>query len=188
MNVKIFFLGLLLLLPFDVFSQEFTANTDYDWDQWQPVNKWGYIYSGGWVYAVKGYKLPFQPLKAVGNARDFYFRFKYSDLDLHELSRKEWKEVKKNGGLIRGRYCTFEYYVTDQYPSLESALSAHSWPCAKAYLDERKPAVLKSEKVLTSIQYTDDDEVRTLNFFFNGCSFAITVHWDYTNYKMTYSY
>ena len=50
-------------------------------------------------------------------------------------------------------------------------------------------AVIKSEYVKTNVAYTDDDEVRTLNFFFSdGSAFAIAVHWDYSGSNMKYTY
>ncbi|MCR5361877.1 MAG: hypothetical protein K6E73_07690 [Bacteroidales bacterium] len=181
MKVKILFITLLFSLTSYVLAQQFSANTSYTWDLWQ-TNQWAYVYSNGWCYAVEG-----KPGHPTGNARDFYFRFNYNELLLREFTKKEWKEIKKNDGWIQ-KSCTFEYYITDKYPTLKSALTAHSWPCAKAYLDSRKPAVLKTERVITKVYYTDDDEVRTLNFWIDGCGFAITVHWDYMDYDMRYGY
>lgn len=201
MKKFLFILVIISSLFTHVDAQQFTARTSVDWDQWQE-NKWGYIYSGDWIYAVKGERtythvehhsflsstlstVWYQ--KPVGNARDFYYRFNYRELGLHKLSRKEWKQVKKNGGWLETS-CTFEYYITDQYQTLRSALDAHSWPCAKYYCAPGKPAVLKSEKVSVRVHMTDDDEVRTLNFFFSDGGFALTVYWNYSGNKMTYLY
>jgi hypothetical protein len=168
-------------------AQQYSAYINYSWDQWR-TTQWGYIYNDGWCYAVEGEQILFwEPVRPIGNARNFYFRFKYRDLELHELTRKEWRPIKKAGGWIE-KYCEFEYYITDQYPTLKKALEAHSWPCAKYYVDSRKPYILKRERVRAKIHFTDDDEVRTINFFFDGCGFAITVHWDYSGYNMTYRY
>lgn len=175
---------LLAFLSVNLRAQQYSAYTEYEWDQWQ-YNDWGYLYKSGWVYAVKVTYYGFT--REFGDAKDFFFRFNYNDLNLHELSRKEWKKVKSNGGWI-DTYCTFEYYITDQYPTLESALKAHSWPCAKYYLSANKPSVLKSTNAKVRVHMTDDDEVRTLNFWIDGVAFGITVHWDYSRYRMTYTY
>ena len=199
MNTKLYnvIFAIIVLLNGNIFAQQFSASTSYGWDQWQ-TNQWGYIYQDGWCYAVAGESYEYlhygflsesyrRSIRPVANARDFYFRFEYRDLNLHELTKKEWREIKKSGGWIE-KYCEFEYYISDQYPTLKSALSAYSWPCAKKYVDPRKPVVLKKEKVRTKIYLTDDDEVRALNSFFDECSFAIAVHGDYSGYTMTYSY
>jgi hypothetical protein len=186
--VLVFFTLLIFSLGSCVFAQKYSAYTSYAWDTWKS-NEWAYLYKNGWVYAVKA-EYSWGNLKPVGNARDFYFRFKYSDLGLRELTRKEWKELNK-GEVWKTAFCDFEYYITDKYPTIKSSLTAYSWPCAKAYNDPRKPAVLKRERVIVKVHYTDDDEVRDLNFWFgdsSDCSFGITVHWDYSKDNMTYSY
>lgn len=195
-----YFICFILFLFFQVstvLSQSFSAYTSVSWDQWQ-TNKWGYIYANGWCYAVAGEGYSYthygfmsqeqrSSIRPVGNAKDFYFRFRYQDMGLHEFSRKEWKKIKANDGWFETT-CTFEYYITDQYPTLKSALAAHSWPCAKYYVAPNKPYILKSEKVKVKIHLTDDDEVRAINFFFDDCSFAISVHWDFEDWTLTYSY
>lgn len=161
-------------------AQSYSAATSYTWDNWSR-NSWNYAYSGGWVYAIPLYG---------GNPRDFYFRFNYGELGLHELDRKQWKELKAKGGWLENLTCTFEYYATDEYPTLKDALVAHSWPCAKYYhsTSSGMPIVKRTAKAQVKAFYTDDDEVRTLNFWIDGCGFGLTVGWDYTGYRMTYHY
>lgn len=175
-RIKVFCFFVFALLCMNMRAQQYSAYTSYTWDRWQN-NQWEYIYSSEWVYAVP----------RGSNAKDFYFRFKYSELGIHELSRKEWKAIKKDEGWQEST-CTFEYYITDQYPSLSLALEQHSWPCAKYYVKSNKPSKLVSAKAKAKVYFTDDDEVRTINFWIDGFGFAITVHWDYSGYKMTYSY
>lgn len=183
-------------------SQSFSAMTEYGWDQWKTV-QWAYIYSGGWCYAVPGKLVTEQrakiwPMpvsynvtipKPTGNARDFYFRFKYGDFNLHELTKKEWKKMrsKKDEGWYETT-CQFEYYISDAYQTLQSALKAHSWPCAKYYIAPNKPLVLKTTTAKAKVHFTDDDEVRTINFWIDGLGFAISVEWDFSGYTMTPAY
>ncbi|MCR5069997.1 MAG: hypothetical protein K6A78_09450 [Prevotella sp.] len=170
-------------------SQSFSAYTTYAWDEWRRFGYfdytgrfcplyWKFYYSGEWVYAYSD-----QP-------RDFHFRFNYNDLGLKELSRQEWKKVKNNQKWYETS-CRFEYYITDDYPTIKKQLSKASWPCARYYYNESegRPIVSKSEYVTVKVQFTDDDEVRALNFFFaDDCAFAITVNWDYSGNNMTYKY
>lgn len=161
-----------------IYGQSSSCYTSYTWDRWTDQALWKYCYSDGWVYVYPSYK----------NPKDFYFRFKYKDLGLHELSRSEWKSVKQNGGWVE-RYCTFEYYITDQYQTMKSCLQDYGYPCAKEKVGYGMPSVLKSENVRTRISYADDDEVRALNFWFSdGSALAISVHWDYSGYNMQYTY
>ncbi len=162
------------------FAQKFSAFTKYAWDTWS-LNQWEYVYSNGWVYAVPIYG---------GNPRDFYFRFNYGELWLRELDRKEWKAVKANKGWLDNLKCTFEYYVTDKYPTIKDALVAYSWPCAKYFHSSSSgmPIVKRTTNATVTAFYTDDDEVRTLVFWFDGCGFGITVMWNYSGYNMRYSY
>lgn len=171
-------------------AQQYHAHTGYTWDNWHD-NQWAYQYDGGWVYAYPKY----------GNPNDFYFRFKKSDLGIHELNRKEWKALKSKsnseGWSITTQFaelkrCQFEYYITDRFPTIEDALKNDSWPSAKYYHKMydagKKPIVLKSESVQVLVYYSDDDEVRQLCFQIHGYAFSITVHWDYSGYNMTYTY
>lgn len=160
------------------FAQSYSTFTSYTWDNWHNIS-WRYYYSNdGWVYAYPSYEEP----------RNFYFRYKYNELGLGELNRKEWKSAKQNSGWV-DRNCTFEYYITDECQTMRSCLEKYSYPCAKVKAAQGRPSVLKSEYVKTHVYYTDDDEVRTLNFHFSdGSGFAITVHWDYSGNKMTYTY
>ena len=177
--VMLFFaIMMLCVCPVSINAQSYSAFTSYTWDNWSSSH-WKYYYSNdGWVYAY--------PL--LGNPRDFYFRYRYSDLGLGELSRQEWKAAKLNSGWV-DRNCTFEYYITDECQTMKSCLEKYSFPCAKDKVAYGKPSVLKSEYVATRVNYTDDDEVRTLNFrFSDGSGFAISVHWDYSGNKMTYAY
>ena len=178
--LKIVSIVLLLVctIPTKADAQSYSIFTSYTWDNWHNCN-WKYYYSNdGWVYAYPSYAEP----------RNFYFRFKYSDLGLGELSRQVWKSVKQNNGWLE-KYCTFEYYITDECQTMKSCLEKYSYPCAKAQAQSGKPSVLKSDNVKTNVNYTDDDEVRTLNFYFSdGSGFAIDVHWDYSGNKMTYTY
>lgn len=168
----------LFVMPTKTCAQSYSSFTSYTWDNWHNCS-WKYYYSNdGWVYAYPSYDEP----------RNFYFRYKYNELGLGELSRKDWKNVKLNSGWV-DRYCTFEYYITDECQTMRNCLEKYSYPCAKARVETGKPSVLKSEYVKTRIHYTDDDEVRTLNFHFSdGSGFAIGVHWDYSGNKMTYTY
>lgn len=163
---------------FPIYAQRYSAYTSYGWDEWHSFQYyWHYTYSDGWVYAVP----------RGGNIRDFYFRFKKSDLQLHELEKKEWKLVKDNEGWIV-RTCTFEYYVTDDYPTINAALKERSWPCAKYYQSADRPIVLRSEKVKCHVYYSKKNLVSTLNFHFSNCSFALSTNWTYKDYNMTYTY
>ncbi len=161
------------------FAQEYSAYTSYAWDSWSG-NYWVYAYSYGWVYAI--------PRGA--NPKDFYFRFNYGELGLRELEKKEWKAVKAKNGWLENLKCTFEYYVTDEYPTLKDALVAHSWPCAKYYhkASSGMPIVKRTAVASVKAYYTDDDEVRSLNFWIDGYGFGLTVKWDYTGSRMTYYY
>lgn len=176
---RIFILAALITTAIILKAQTYTAYVDYAWDSWSN-NTWKYAYDGDWVYAI-----PFQ-----GNPRDFYFRFKYSDLNLHELDKKQWKDIKSKNGWLHDLGCTFEYYVTDIYPTIKDALVAHSWPCAKYYhsTSSGMPIVKRTTWAKVNVNYTDDDEVRTLNFWIDGYGFGITVYWDFSKYKMTYYY
>ena len=167
------------ICTFSSHAQRHSAYTSYSWDSWT-LNIWQYAYNDGWVYAIPYY----------GNPRDFYFRFHYSELGLHELEKHHWKSVKANGGWIDNLECTFEYYVTDEYPTIKDALVAKSWPCAKFYHfpSSEMPIVKRTAKAKTKAYYSDDDEVRTLIFWIDGYGFAITVEWDYSGYKMRYTY
>lgn len=158
----------------------YSAYTGYTWDNWQANYLWKYAYSNdGWVYAYPS---------LGGQPRDFYFRFYYKELGLHHLQGQEWKNVKANNKFYETS-CTFEYYITDEHPTLRASLEKLSWPCAKWYhFDKNMPIVLKSAKAKVHAQYDDDDEVRVLNFWIDGVGFAITVHWDYSGYNMTYTY
>lgn len=188
MNYRVILLTLLIFCgSVSSFAQSFSAYTSYAWDNWQD-NEWAYIYSGGWCYAVPGeLDIWSGKRKPSGNARDFYWRFNIYDLGLHEQSREEWKQLKKDDGWFETS-CSFEYYITDQYQTIGSQLKAYSWPCAKYYLSTGKPAVKKTTRAKAKIHFTDDDEVRTINFWIDGDGFAITVHWDYSGNNMTYSY
>ena len=197
LKIKVYCFFIFALLSTNMLAQRYSAYTSYDWDQWQD-NQWGYIYSSGWCYAVAGERYSYtdygflsetrkSSIRPAANAKDFYFRFKYSELGLHELSKKEWKAIKKDEGWLECT-CTFEYYITDQYPSIASALKQHSWPCAKYYVKSNKPSKLVSTKARAKVYFTDDDEVRAINFWIDGLGFAITVHWDYSGYEMTYTY
>ncbi len=176
---RIIILAALASIVFTVKAQTYSAYTDYAWDSWG-ANSWNYVYSDGWVYAI-----PYGE-----NPRDFYFRFNYGELGLHELDRKQWKTIKAEGGWLKYLTCTFEYYVTDEYPTIKNALAAHSWPCAKYYhsTSSGMPIVKRTTKVRVDAYYSDDDEVRTLNFWFVECGFALSVMWDYSGYRMTYHY
>ena len=177
-RILVFFAVIAILTT--VKAQQYSAFTNYTWDSWSDIS-WKYAYSNdGWVYAI-----PYG-----GNPRDFYFRFNFRELALHELDRPQWKAVKANNGWLENLTCTFEYYITDEYQTFKDALAAHSWPCAKYYhsTSSGMPIVKRTAKALTKAFYTDDDEVRTLNFWIDGCGFAITVAWDYTGYRMTYHY
>ncbi len=156
---------------------EYSAYTNYAWDSWSS-NTWEYVYDGCWVYAI-----PYG-----GNPKDFYFRFCICDLGLRELNSKEWKAIKSKSGCLENLGCAFEYYVTDKYPTLKDALAAHSWPCAKYYhpTSSEMPIVLKTTWAKVNAFYTDDDEVRTLNFWLDGCGFALSVAWDFSGKRMTY--
>ena len=158
-------------------AQQYTAYTSYTWDSWAS-NSWKYAYSNGWVYAI-----PYG-----GNPKDFYFRFNYGELGLRELEKKEWKSLKVKNGWLDNLKCTFEYYVTDEYPTIKDALAAHSWPCAKYYhsTSSGMPIVKRTAIAEVKAYYTDDDEVRTLNFWIEGYGFGITVKWDYSGSRMTY--
>lgn len=169
---------LVCAIPSKTFAQSYSTFVSYTWDTWHNCG-WKYYYSSdGWVYAYPSYDEP----------RNFYFRFRYNDLGLGELSRQAWKTAKQNSGWV-DKNCTFEYYITDECQTMRSCLEKYSYPCAKARAQAGKPSVLKSEYITTRVNYTDDDEVRTLNFHFSdGSGFAITVHWDYSGNKMTYTY
>ena len=161
----------MLCFSLGTFAQSYSAFTSYTWDNWQDV-LWKYEYTNdGWVYAYPSY----------GNPKDFYFRYKYNELGLRELSRQEWKAIKQNQGWT-DRYCTFEYYITDECQTMKRCLEKYSYPCAKARLySHDKPSVLRSESVRTSVYYKSNNKVRTLNFHFSdGSGFAITVYWDYS--------
>ena len=160
-------------------AQSSSCYTSYTWDNWKSREyEWKFCYSNGWVYVYPVYSQP----------KDFYFRFKYNDLGLRELTRSEWKDAKGNNGWVE-KYCTFEYYITDEHQTMKSCLQVYGYPCAKEKVSYGKPSVIKSEYVKTNVAYTDDDEVRTLNFFFSdGSAFAITVHWDYSGSNMKYTY
>ncbi len=163
----------------NLYSQRYSAYTSYTWDSWAN-NSWKYVYSDGWVYAI-----PYS-----GNPRDFYFRFHYRELGLHELNKSQWKTTKANKGWLENMSCTFEYFVTDEYPTIKDALVAHSWPCAKYYHSSSSgmPIVKRTTTAQVKALYTDDDEVRTLNFWIEGYGFGISVQWDYSGYNMTYYY
>lgn len=162
-----------------IHCQSSSCYTSYTWDNWKDRKyEWKYCYSNGWVYVYPSW----------GNPNDFYFRFNYNDLGLHELSRSEWKSVKQSNGWVE-KYCTFEYYITDKYQTMKSCLQDYGYPCAKEKVSYGMPTVLRSENVRTSIVYTDDDEVRTLNFWFSdGSALAIAVNWNYSGYNMKYMY
>lgn len=182
MNIRFFSLFSMLQLVVILARAQagsYSAYTSYTWDEWQANYTWKYEYSNGWAYAYPS---------LGGQPRDFYFRFKYKELGLHHLHGQEWKNVKANNKWFETS-CTFEYYVTDEYPTLRASLEDHSWPCAKRFhYDKDRPIVLKSTKAKVSAKYDDDDEVRALNFWIDGVGFAITVHWDYSGYNMTYTY
>lgn len=189
MNSQRLIIAILLFFFFSVssFAQQYSAFTSYAWDNWEK-NQWAYVYSGGWCYAVPGESDYYSKrIKPTGNAKDFYWRFNIQDLGLHEQSRKEWKSLKKQGGWLE-TICTIEYYISDEYQTLESQLKSHSWPCAKYYVKSNKPTKLVSTKAKARVHFTDDDEVRTINFLIDGLGFAISVHWDYSGYRMTYTY
>lgn len=179
MIFKFLFLLLLMLCTKSSFmlAQSSSCYTGYAWDNWHDRRyDWKFCYSNGWVYVYNSIRQP----------RDFYFRFNYNDLGLRELTHAEWKSVKKNNGWV-DKYCTFEYYITDAYQTMKSCLETNGYPCAKEKVSYGKPSVLKSEYVQTNVAYTDDDEVRTINFFFSdGSAFAITVHWNYSGSNMKY--
>lgn len=178
--MKRLFLSIIACLTLtNLSAQRYSAYTSYTWDSWSD-NHWKYAYSDGWVYAI-----PYG-----GNPRDFYFRFNYRELGLRELGKKEWKVIKANNGWSNDLQCSFEFYVTDEYPTIKNALSAHSWPCAKYYHNPSSgmPIVKRALKANVKVLYTDDDEVRTLNFWIDGCGFALSVGWDYTGSNMVYHY
>lgn len=179
-HFKKMFLALLLCVSSShLLAQSSSCYTSYTWDNWKSREyEWKFCYSNGWVYVYPDYRQP----------KDFYFRFKYNDLGLRELTRSEWKNVKGNNGWVE-KNCTFEYYITDEHQTMKSCLQVYGYPCAKEKVSYGKPSVIKSEYVKTNVAYTDDDEVRTLNFFFSdGSAFAITVHWDYSGSNMKYTY
>lgn len=176
---KIFLALLLCVSSSHLLAQSSSCYTSYTWDNWKSREyEWKFCYSNGWVYVYPVYSQP----------KDFYFRFKYNDLGLRELTRSEWKNAKGNNGWVE-KYCTFEYYITDEHQTMKSCLQVYGYPCAKEKVSYGKPSVIKSEYVKTNVAYTDDDEVRTLSFFFSdGSAFAITVHWDYSGSNMKYMY
>lgn len=152
----------------NLLAQSYSAYTSYAWDEWNKTC-WTPIYSNGWYYAA--------PMG--GNARDFYFRFQIRDSwKLRELTKKEWKEFEKKDNGWKTEKCTFEYYISDDFPTLEKALKTHSWPCAKYYVASRKPTVLKSAEATVKIKFDSRDEVTCLNFWIDGYGFALTVYWD----------
>lgn len=148
-------------------AQDFSCLESYTWNKWHS-NYWVYYHNQGWVYAYPYDKQP----------KDFYFRFSI-DRQLFQLPRKEWKTLKQQGGWQECT-ATFEYYISDDCPDLKSAFKKAGFPCAKPWAEaENRPMKLVSEKVTCKLHYTDDDEVRTLNFFFpSGVAFGLTVHWN----------
>ena len=169
---------LMFAMPTKTSAQSYSKFTSYTWDNWCSCN-WKYYYStDGWVYAYPFYDEP----------RNFYFRYKYSDLGLCELSRQTWKTVKQNNGWV-DKYCTFEYYITDECQTMKSCLEKYGYPCAKYYVASGKPSVLRSEYVTTKVHYAKDNRVKTLNFLFSdGSGLALGVEWKYSGNNMTYSY
>lgn len=127
----------------------------------------GWEVSNGWVYVFA--KEPY----------DFYYRFKPTELGLKKLSYKEWSTLKKEGGWITG-YCTFEYFITDEHPTMKSCLKKYGYPCAKQKLDsyKQRPSVRKSEFVETRVRYSSASKISCVNFFFDdGSAYAISVDW-----------
>lgn len=177
---RIIFLSFFIASVLSSYSQKYCAFTSYSWDSWVR-NHWDYAYKDGWVYAVPYFN---------GNPRDFYYRFNYSELGLHELDRHQWKLVKANDGWLKNLECTFEYYVTDKFPTLKDALVAHSWPCAKYYHNSSSgmPIVKRTVKAKLNAYYKDRNDIMTLNFWIDGYGFAITVNWHYSGYNMKYIY
>lgn len=180
LQVAVIILFPVYICPMKTFAQEYSSFTSYEWDNWRSCEwEWRYYYSkNGWVYAYPKYQEP----------RNFYFRFKYSDLGLKEFSRQEWKTVKQNGGWVQ-KGCTFEYYITDEFQTMKSCLEKYSYPCAKEHVKEGRPSVLKREWVTTKVHYQAKDEVSTLNFWFaDGSAFGLTVWWEYSGNNMKYRY
>lgn len=160
---------LLCSNPSFLFAQYAYSDAFRVGDTW---STWHYTYRlwgvhNGWVYYYKD-----EPY-------DFYYRFKPTELGLKKLSNKEWKALKKEGGIVDG-YCTFEYFITDEHPTMKSCLEKFGYPCAKQKLDsyKQRPSVRKSEYVKTSVLYSSASTISCVSFLFDdGSAYAITVNW-----------
>lgn len=143
--------------------------TSYTWSRWHYHDAYMHA-SGNWVYVFKN------------EPNNFLFRFNISELVISKLTYKEWMTLKSQGGSIDAK-CKFEYYITDECPTMKSCLEKYGYPCAKEklYTWEKRPSVLQSEYVSTSIHYISRDKINTLNFFFaDGSAYAIAVDWTIT--------